>query len=97
MIGLVVFFGYLFGGILFLFLYFFFGMENIYVGFVWSFGVCVVVLFFLGFGKDFILIRNDKGVDEEDVGKRRVEKSCVGGCVNGFVGECCCCGGGIVC
>lgn len=95
--GLAVSFGYLLGGILLLFPYFFFGMENIHVGFAWSFGLCVVALFLLGFGKDFILTRNDKGVDEEDVGKRRVEKSCVGGCANGFAGECCCCGGGIVC
>lgn len=34
-----------------------------------------LLLFLFGFGKDFILTRNDKGVGEEDVGKRTVRRA----------------------
>ncbi|KAK4176270.1 VIT family-domain-containing protein [Triangularia setosa] len=72
--GLAVSFGYLLGGILPLFPYFFVGMENVHVGLAWSFGVCVVALFVFGFGKDFILTRNDKRLDVADV-RRRVKRA----------------------
>ncbi|KAK4197678.1 VIT family-domain-containing protein [Triangularia verruculosa] len=73
--GLAVSVGYLLGGILPLFPYFFVGVENVHVGLAWSFGVCVVALFVFGFVKDFILTRNDKGADGENVRRKRLRKA----------------------
>ncbi|KAK0739347.1 Ccc1 family, partial [Apiosordaria backusii] len=73
--GLAVSIGYLLGGILPLFPYFFVGMENVHVGLAWSFGVCVLALFVFGFGKDFVLSRNDRGGDGEDAKRRRLRRA----------------------
>jgi len=53
--GLSIAIGYLLGGILPLFPYFF--VSNVTDGLAWSFAVCVVALFTFGFGKAFLLSR----------------------------------------
>ncbi|KAK4166909.1 Ccc1 family, partial [Cladorrhinum sp. PSN259] len=71
--GLSVSLGYLLGGSLPLFPYFFLRAEDdpVKKGLVWSFVVCVVALFVFGFGKEFVLGYNDsertlKGEEEEE-------------------------------
>ncbi|KAK3319148.1 Ccc1 family [Apodospora peruviana] len=54
--GLSVSLGYLLGGILPLFPYFF--VNNVGDGLVWSFVVCVVALFVFGFTKDIVMNNN---------------------------------------
>ncbi|KAM7183969.1 VIT family domain containing protein [Naviculisporaceae sp. PSN 640] len=51
--GLSISLGYLLGGILPLFPYFF--VDKVTDGLAWSFGVCVLALFFFGFGKAYAL------------------------------------------
>lgn len=51
--GFSIAIGYLLGGILPLFPYFF--VSNVTDGLAWSFAVCVVALFTFGFGKSFLL------------------------------------------
>lgn len=54
-VGLSVSLGYLLGGLLPLFPYFF--VSHVGDGLLWSFAVCVVALFVFGFSKDFALSR----------------------------------------
>jgi len=59
MVGLSVSLGYLVGGLLPLFPYFFvYEVDN---GLKWSFAVCVVALFVFGFSKDFALSQASEG------------------------------------
>ncbi|KAI1075359.1 VIT family-domain-containing protein [Whalleya microplaca] len=51
--GLSISFGYLLGGLLPLFPYFF--VDEVVDGLKWSFGVCIVALFIFGFVKDYLL------------------------------------------
>ncbi|KAJ9136882.1 Vacuolar iron transporter 1 [Pleurostoma richardsiae] len=62
MVGLSVSLGYLLGGLLPLFPYFF--VSQVGDGLAWSFGVCVLALFVFGFSKDFALNR-DVHMEEE--------------------------------
>lgn len=55
LVGFSVSLGYLVGGLLPLFPYFF--VDQVADGLVWSFGVCLVALFIFGFSKDFFLHR----------------------------------------
>ncbi|KAK4225714.1 putative vacuolar iron transporter protein [Podospora fimiseda] len=57
LLGLSVSLGYLLGGIIPLFPYFFLGENDdpVSKGLTWSFGVCVVALFVFGFGKGWML------------------------------------------
>jgi VIT1/CCC1 family predicted Fe2+/Mn2+ transporter len=55
LVGFSVSLGYLVGGLLPLFPYFF--VDQVADGLVWSFGVCLVALFIFGFTKDFFLHR----------------------------------------
>lgn len=66
-VGLSVAVGYLIGGILPLFPYFV--VDHVRDGLTWSFVVCVIALFAFGFGKDFILHR------EQDKERVLVKKS----------------------
>lgn len=66
-VGLSVAVGYLIGGILPLFPYFV--VDHVRDGLMWSFVVCVISLFSFGFGKDFILHR------EQDKERVLVNKS----------------------
>lgn len=59
--GLSIAIGYLLGGILPLFPYFF--VSNVTDGLAWSFAVCVVALFTFGFGKAFLLSHRSGGGD----------------------------------
>lgn len=60
LIGLSVSLGYLLGGLLPLFPYFF--VNHVGDGLLWSFIVCVIALFVFGFSKDFALSRHrDEG------------------------------------
>ncbi|KAK0614917.1 VIT family-domain-containing protein [Bombardia bombarda] len=63
--GLSVSLGYLLGGILPLFPYFF--VSHVGDGLFWSFLVCVVALFTFGFTKDFLL--NNKGGSKDADGE----------------------------
>jgi VIT1/CCC1 family predicted Fe2+/Mn2+ transporter len=79
LVGFSVSLGYLVGGVLPLFPYFF--VDQVADGLVWSFGVCLVALFIFGFTKDFflhrqlhtegdkLLLRNRGGVRWKDVGR----------------------------
>ncbi|KAM7220133.1 Ccc1 family [Rhypophila decipiens] len=65
--GLSISLGYLLGGILPLFPYFF--VEKVTDGLAWSFGVCVLALFFFGFGKAYALGRYKTDAKNESRGK----------------------------
>ncbi|KAI1653423.1 hypothetical protein F4813DRAFT_393737 [Daldinia decipiens] len=52
-VGLSVSVGYMLGGLLPLFLYFF--VSQVADGLRWSFAVCVLALFVFGFAKDYLL------------------------------------------
>ncbi|KAI1828287.1 Ccc1 family [Xylaria intraflava] len=54
--GLTVALGYLLGGLIPLFPYFF--VHSVTVGLSWSFGLCVVALFIFGFSKEYALLIN---------------------------------------
>ncbi|KAK4190884.1 vacuolar iron transporter 1 [Podospora australis] len=74
--GLSVSLGYLLGGILPLFPYFFVGStDNVYVGLGWSFAVCVIALFVFGFGKDFVVSSGSGGHNGRNDKRRRVKKA----------------------
>jgi len=61
--GLAVSVGYLVGGVLPLFPYFF--VADVNTGLGWSFAVCVVALFVFGFGKHFLLNRNSRSIGNQ--------------------------------
>lgn len=69
LVGLSVSSGYLLGGILPLFPYFF--VERVGDGLFWSFGVCLMALFAFGFTKDFVLNRQCR---EESENQLRMER-----------------------
>ena len=60
LVGVSVSCGYLLGGVLPLFPYFF--VSQVGDGLVWSFGICLVALFIFGFTKDFLLNEDAKQV-----------------------------------
>lgn len=57
--GFFIFFGYVIGGIIFFLLYFF--ILYVGEGFVWSIGLCLIVLLLFGVGKCWVL-RRDGGL-----------------------------------
>ncbi|KAM7186340.1 VIT family domain containing protein [Rhypophila sp. PSN 637] len=75
--GLSISLGYLLGGILPLFPYFF--VEKVTDGLAWSFGVCVLALFFFGFGKAYALGSNNTNAKNENSSgaKRRRMKTSI--------------------
>lgn len=58
--GLAVSTGYLVGGVIPLFPYFF--VHEVEAGLLWSFVVCIIALFAFGFGKEFLLSKGSDGV-----------------------------------
>ncbi|KAK3900460.1 VIT family-domain-containing protein [Staphylotrichum tortipilum] len=58
--GLSVSLGYLVGGVIPLFPYFF--VHEVGAGLLWSFVVCIIALFAFGFGKEFLLTKGGEGV-----------------------------------
>ncbi|KAI0883574.1 DUF125-domain-containing protein [Annulohypoxylon maeteangense] len=68
-VGLSISFGYMLGGLLPLFPYFFVG--NVDDGLQWSFAVCILVLFIFGFTKDFLLHPGSTGDNWQHENHRR--------------------------
>ncbi|KAI1632557.1 VIT family-domain-containing protein [Biscogniauxia mediterranea] len=62
-IGFSISLGYLLGGLLPLFPYFF--VSDVVQGLQWSFGICLVALFIFGFVKDYLLQTRPAGGEEE--------------------------------
>lgn len=76
--GLSISLGYLLGGIPPLFPYFF--VDKVTDGLAWSFAVCVLELFFFGFGKAYVLGSSNQKGGRTRAGKwKRVKKSIWGG------------------
>lgn len=72
--GLSVALGYLVGGVIPLFPYFFVSVVG--TGLLWSFLVCIIALFTFGFGKEFVLNESsDRVLDENSIPWSRVRSS----------------------
>jgi VIT1/CCC1 family predicted Fe2+/Mn2+ transporter len=61
--GLSVAVGYLVGGVILLFPYFF--GADVGAGLLWSFSVCIVALIGFGFGKEFVLSESGSGAPDK--------------------------------
>jgi vacuolar iron transporter family protein len=71
-VGFSVAVGYLLGGLLPLFPYFF--VSHVGDGLLWSFGVCIFALFSFGFSKDFFVRRAERLERERDEGWVAVDR-----------------------